>query len=94
MRRAWTWSSRFATRLQARRVRCGQGCPQQRIGARRTRRRTGKDPEQSKRVIRDVTQLMHRRISLLVSLPVAKLDRMSLQSEARAIAANASPQVV
>ena len=52
----------------------------------------GNDPERVARVIRDVTQLMRRRISLLVNLPVEKLDRLSLQSEARAIAAKASLQ--
>jgi hypothetical protein len=45
-------------------------------------------PHEAKRVIRAVTQLMQRRISLLVSLPSDKLDRMSLQSEVRALAAN------
>jgi protein-tyrosine-phosphatase len=44
------------------------------------------DPEQAKRVIREVFQQMQRRIALLMSLPIEKLDRMSLQSEARAIA--------
>jgi hypothetical protein len=52
----------------------------------------GDDPERVTRVIREVTQLMHRRIALLVSLPPEKLDRLSLQSEARAIAAKASLQ--
>jgi arsenate reductase len=44
------------------------------------------DPERAKRVIREVTQLMQRRISLLVSLPAATLDRLSLQAHAHAIA--------
>jgi len=44
------------------------------------------DLEKAKRVVREVTQLMQRRISLLVNLPMATLDRMSLQAEARAIA--------
>jgi arsenate reductase (thioredoxin) len=44
------------------------------------------DPEAAKRTIREVAQLMHRRISILVSLPIEKLDRMSLQAQTRAIA--------
>ena len=44
------------------------------------------DPEQAKRVIREVFQQMQRRISLLMSLPIEELDRMSLQADARAIA--------
>jgi arsenate reductase len=52
----------------------------------------GDDPEGAARVIREVTQLMRRRISLLVSLPPEKLERMELQSEARAIAAKAPLQ--
>lgn len=44
------------------------------------------DPEKARAVIREVTQLMQRRISLLINLPVATLDRMSLQAETRAIA--------
>jgi len=52
------------------------------------------DPAMARRVIREVTQLIQRRISLLVNLPVDRLDRMSLQSEARAIATKASLQPV
>jgi arsenate reductase len=37
-------------------------------------------------VVRDVFRLMQRRISLLLSLPKASLDRMSLQSQTRRIA--------
>jgi arsenate reductase len=44
------------------------------------------DPDKARAVIRDVTQLMQRRISLLVNLPMATLDRMSLQAQTRAIA--------
>ena len=44
------------------------------------------DPEQARTVIREVTQLMQRRLSLLINLPVATLDRISLQAETRAIA--------
>ena len=44
------------------------------------------NPEKAKHIIREVTQLMQRRVSLLVSLPMDKLDRMSLQAETRAIA--------
>lgn len=44
------------------------------------------DPEQAKRVIREVSQLMQRRISLLTSLSTATLARLSLQAEVRAIA--------
>ena len=44
------------------------------------------DPEKARAVIRDVTQLMQRRVSLLVNLPMATLDRLSLQAETRAIA--------
>lgn len=52
------------------------------------------DPEKAKRVVREVTQLMQRRISLLVSLPMATLDRMSLQAQTRAIAQETAPDVV
>lgn len=44
------------------------------------------DPDKARAVIREVTQLMQRRISLLISLPITTLDRMSLQAETRAIA--------
>jgi arsenate reductase len=44
------------------------------------------DPEHARRVIREVFLQMERHIALLVSLPIEKLDRMSLQSEARSIA--------
>jgi len=44
------------------------------------------DPEQARRVIRDVFQLMHRRILLLTSLPMATLERPALEAEAKAIA--------
>jgi protein-tyrosine-phosphatase len=44
------------------------------------------DPEQAKRVIREVSQLMRRRIALLINLPRERFVRMSLQTEARAIA--------
>jgi arsenate reductase len=43
-------------------------------------------PDQVRAVARDVFHLMQRRISLLVSLPIATLDRMSLQGETRRIA--------
>lgn len=45
------------------------------------------DPEHARRVIREVFLQMQRHIALLVSLPIEKLDRMSLQTEARKIAA-------
>ena len=45
------------------------------------------DPAKARAVAREVYHLMHRRISLLVSLPIETLDRMSLQAEADAIAA-------
>jgi protein-tyrosine-phosphatase len=44
------------------------------------------NPEKAREVVRDVFHLMQRRISLLLSLPVATLDRVSLQSQARHIA--------
>jgi arsenate reductase len=43
-------------------------------------------PDKVRAVARDVFHLMQRRISLLLSLPMATLDRMSLQARARAIA--------
>ena len=43
------------------------------------------EPEQAKRVIRNVFDVMKQRISLLISLPVDKLDLASLQAQARAI---------
>jgi len=44
------------------------------------------DPVRAREVIREVFQLMHRRISLLASLPTDKLDRVALEVEARKIA--------
>jgi protein-tyrosine-phosphatase len=44
------------------------------------------DPKKAPKVIRDVFHLMQRRISLLTSLPVDKLDRTALENETRAIA--------
>lgn len=49
------------------------------------------DPRKVREVARDVHHLMQRRISLLMSLPLDRLDRMSLQSEAHGIAAQTSP---
>jgi arsenate reductase len=46
-------------------------------------------PEKARAVAKDVYNLMRQRISLLVSLPVDKLDRLSLQGKARAIAQQA-----
>lgn len=46
-------------------------------------------PEKARAVARDVYNLMRQRISLLVSLPVGKLDRLSLQAKARDIALQA-----
>jgi arsenate reductase (thioredoxin) len=43
-------------------------------------------PARAREVIREVFQLMQRRISLLLALPIERLDRMSLQAETRAIA--------
>ena len=45
-----------------------------------------KQPDKVREVVRDVFDLMQRRISLLLSLPMATLDRMSLQSQTRRIA--------
>ncbi len=44
------------------------------------------DPDKVRAVARDVFHLMQRRISLLLSLPIATLDRMSLQAQTRGIA--------
>lgn len=43
-------------------------------------------PDKVREITRDVFHLMQRRISLLLSLPMATLDRMSLQSHTRRIA--------
>jgi arsenate reductase len=43
-------------------------------------------PDKVREVARDVFHLMQRRISLLLSLPMDTLDRMSLQSQTRQIA--------
>jgi arsenate reductase len=43
-------------------------------------------PEKVREVARDVFRLMQRRISLLLNLPMATLDRMSLQGQAGSIA--------
>jgi arsenate reductase len=44
------------------------------------------DPVKAREVIREVFQITRRRILLLLSLPIERLDRMSLQVEALAIA--------
>jgi arsenate reductase len=44
------------------------------------------DPDRVREVVRDVVRLMRRRISILVSLPMATLDRRSLQAEVLRIA--------
>lgn len=44
-------------------------------------------PDIARAVTRDVHRLMQRRIALLLALPTEKLDRMSLQARASAIAA-------
>ena len=43
-------------------------------------------PDKARAVTREVFQLMQRRIALLIALPVASLDRLSLQSQTREIA--------
>jgi len=43
-------------------------------------------PDEVREVVRDVFHLTQRRIALLLSLPMATLDRMSLQSQSRRIA--------
>jgi arsenate reductase len=43
------------------------------------------DPARARAVIEDVFRILHRRVQLLVSLPLDKLDRASLQSAARDI---------
>ena len=47
-------------------------------------------PDKVREVARDVFHLMQWRISLLLSLPMVMLDRMSLQSQMRDIAENTS----
>ena len=47
-------------------------------------------PDKVREVTRDVFHLMQRRIALLLSLPMATLDRMSLQSQIRRIAEQTS----
>ena len=44
------------------------------------------DPPKAREVVREVFQLMQRRISLLLSLPIERLDRMSLQVQTQSIA--------
>jgi arsenate reductase len=44
------------------------------------------DPQRAREVAREVHRLLQRRIGLLLALPMQTLDRMSLQSQARAIA--------
>jgi arsenate reductase len=43
-------------------------------------------PDKARAVTREVFQLMQRRIALLIALPLATLDRLSLQAQAREIA--------
>ena len=45
------------------------------------------NPSEVRDVAKGVFQMMQRRISLLMSIPAQKLDRMSLQTEARSIGA-------
>ena len=49
------------------------------------------DPDKAKKVVREVFHEMQQRIRLLISLPMEKLDRISLQKEARDIAAQTEP---
>ena len=51
------------------------------------------DPEKARAVVREVHHLLQRRIALLLALPIETLDRMSLQSHARAIASQSDPAV-
>ncbi|HZP92027.1 MAG TPA: arsenate reductase ArsC [Burkholderiales bacterium] len=44
------------------------------------------NPDEARRVIKDVFRILSRRIQLLVSLPVDKLDRLALQKATRDIA--------
>lgn len=44
------------------------------------------DPSKAREVVREVFQMLQQRISLLLALPVERLDRMSLQAATRAIA--------
>lgn len=43
------------------------------------------DPEKARAVVREVARSLRRRIEFLVNLPLAKLDRLSLQHEVRDI---------
>jgi arsenate reductase len=43
------------------------------------------DPEKAEQVIRDVFHILHRRIAIFASLPLERLDRLSLQSKLREI---------
>ena len=43
------------------------------------------DPDKARKVIKDVFHILQRRISLILALPVEKLDRLALQNAARAI---------
>jgi len=43
------------------------------------------DPAKAKKAIADAARVLRNRIRLLVSLPIAELDRMALESSARAI---------
>ncbi len=45
------------------------------------------DPQQAKRVIKDAARILRNRILLFVSLPMDRLDRIALESRARAIGA-------
>jgi arsenate reductase len=47
-------------------------------------------PDRVRQVARDVFHLMQRRISLLLSLPLSSLDRLSLQAQTRRIAEQTS----
>jgi arsenate reductase (thioredoxin) len=44
------------------------------------------EPDKARQIIREIFHLMEWRISLLTSLPVDKLDRLSLEAHTRAIA--------
>ncbi len=49
------------------------------------------DPARARKVIEEAARVLRHRILLLVSLPVAQLDRAALESKARAIGAATGP---
>lgn len=50
------------------------------------------EPEKARAVIREVAHILRRRLEIFVNLPLAKLDRLSLQNKVRDIGVQRDPE--